>query len=44
MNKKNLKDETSTEDERKKDNNINMKFKRQHHADNAQEYNENTKI
>ena len=44
MNKRNLKDETNIKDERNKDDDVDVRFKHQHYADNAQEYNENTKI
>ena len=44
MNKKSSKDETSTKDKRRKDDNVDAWFERQHHVDSAQEYNENTKI
>ena len=44
MNKRNSENETNTKNERRKDDDVNIRFKRQHHVDSTQEYNKNTKI
>ena len=44
MNKRNVEDETNTENECRKSDDISTRFKRQYHFDNAQKYNKNVKI